>query len=223
MEEVLPYWVDRMRLEDIEQVVAIDRVAFPTPWSANAYRHEIVHNEAAHYFVALLRKSPSPAPPVVPSQGWRAWLTRRLRSARSPRYVVGYSGFWLMVDEAHISTIAVRPDFRRRGIGELLMLTMLEEAIRLQAVTATLEVRVSNVAAQQLYRKYGFDIVGRRRGYYSDNREDALIMTVYGILSPEYQARLSHLKARLHRRLVEAAPMSQEHEPQQSPYQAPEH
>jgi ribosomal-protein-alanine N-acetyltransferase len=198
----LPYLVVPMALDDVDQVTAIDRVSFSTPWSANAYRYEITQNEMAHYYVVVPRSSPVT---VVAGDGWLYRLRRWFTPASSSRPVIGYGGFWLMIDEAHISTIAVRPDFRGRGIGELLMVRMIEKAIALKASQVTLEVRESNAIAQQLYYKYDFVVTGRRRAYYVDNREDALIMTVEGVRTPAYQQKLANLKAMLLRRLTVTA------------------
>lgn len=151
---------------DIPQVVAIDQQSFPNPWSANSYRYELTQNQAAHFFVAL-----DPAPAARPSfLGW-------LLGQAGKRRVIGYVGFWSVVDEIHISTIAVHPRWRGRGIGEQLLQTVLQQALELGAVEVTLEVRVTNTVAQKLYRKYGFEEVGHRPRYYRDG-EDALLMTV---------------------------------------------
>lgn len=99
--------------------------------------------------------------------------------------------------EAHIATIATHPDWRGRGIGQRILLALLREAQRRQAQTVTLEVRVSNLPAQRLYQKYGFREVGRRKAYYQDNREDALLMTITDFALPDYQARLDALAAAL--------------------------
>ncbi|MGH2521165.1 MAG: ribosomal protein S18-alanine N-acetyltransferase [Anaerolineales bacterium] len=159
-----------MELADIPQVVAIDRLSFPNPWSANSYRHELSENIASHFKVAL-----DPAPALA-----RPGLLARLigQQELTPRRVVGYVGFWFVVDEVHISTIAVHPDWRGRGVGEQLLVAVLRSAVQLNATQATLEVRVSNAAAQNLYRKYGFAEAGYRKRYYRDNNEDALLMTV---------------------------------------------
>ena len=116
--------------------------------------------------------------------------------------VVGYGGLWLMVDEAHISTLASHPHWRGRGIGELLLLAMLDGAAEIGGNVVTLEVRVSNISAQKLYRKYGFEVVGRRKGYYSDNGEDAFIMTTPAITTPEFVRSIQELKASLFKRLA---------------------
>ncbi|MBI3359583.1 MAG: ribosomal protein S18-alanine N-acetyltransferase [Chloroflexi bacterium] len=157
-----------MELADVPQVAAIDRQSFPLPWLASSYRHELTENENAHFLVAHLG-------PVSrrPGQWWQDWFR-----PQPVRTIVGYGGYWYIMDEAHISTIAVHPDYRGQGIGERLLVAMLEHARSLGATLATLEVRVGNVVAQNLYRKYGFEEVGRRNGYYRDNGEDALLMTV---------------------------------------------
>ena len=104
------------------------------------------------------------------------------------------AGFWLMVGEAHIITIAVRKSNRRIGIGEKLLLSIIDKAMELNANTVTLEVRVSNSQAQELYNKYGFSPAGLRHKYYSDNGENALIMSTENIAHPSYTLRLQHLK-----------------------------
>jgi ribosomal-protein-alanine N-acetyltransferase len=92
--------------------------------------------------------------------------------------IVGFVGFWMLLDEAHISTIAVHPALRRQGIGHALLLEAIREAVAREAVLVTLEVRQSNQGAIQLYRRLGFEVVGRRVRYYKDNQEDALLMTL---------------------------------------------
>lgn len=109
---------------------------------------------------------------------------------------------WMFVDEAHVSTIASHPAWRGRGVGELLLLSLMREAERRAAIFVTLEVRVSNTVAQNLYLKYGFEEVGLRKRYYRDNGEDALIMTVQHFQRPEYKQRLADLEQTLRRRLA---------------------
>jgi ribosomal-protein-alanine N-acetyltransferase len=144
----------------------------------------------------------------------RAWLDsllpwRRSTPSRSPEIdrnhvrfpVVGYAGLWLMVDEAHVTTIGVHPDHRGQGAGELLFLGLADLAAELNALRVTLEVRVSNAGAQALYRKFGLDIAGLRRRYYSDNGEDAYIMWSEPVASPQFQHRLAKVRAQLAERL----------------------
>ena len=111
--------------------------------------------------------------------------------------VVGYAGIWLMVDEAHVTTFAVDPAWRRRGVGERLLIAVLDLAMERGAREATLEVRLSNLAARRLYEKYGFRPVGIRPRYYSDDNEDALIMTTEPLGEQRMQARLGALRAKL--------------------------
>lgn len=158
-----------MALTDIPQVVAIDRLSFSLPWSPSSYRFELTENHASHFKVAL-----SDEPPSV-----RAFFHRlRYWGQKSPRPVVGYVGYWLIEDEVHISTIAVHPKWRGQGVGDQLLRAVLTHAAEAEAVLITLEVRAGNTVAQNLYRKYDFEVVGRRKRYYRDNHEDALIMTV---------------------------------------------
>lgn len=159
-----------MRFTDIEQVVAIDRVSFSTPWSPNAYRFELTNRDTSHLVVLELA-----ARPHTVTGHWR-WLLRPLIRRISAGQVIGYGGCWLMAGEAHISTIAVGPDYRGQGLGELLLASMLKRAIQLHAEYSVLEVRESNATAQALYRKYEYRVVGRRRHYYRNDGEDALLM-----------------------------------------------
>ena len=191
MNATLPVVIEPMRLEDIDAVLSIDRLSFPLPWSASSYRYELTQNSHSYFFVALA----SPGDAASPRGGWRARLSMLLKGASEtpgePRLVVGYAGFWYIVDEAHISTIAVHPDWRGQGAGEQLLTGLLERALDLHAVKATLEVRVTNTRAQNLYRKYAFEEVGRRRRYYRDNGEDALLMTAE--LHPGYRDEMRRL------------------------------
>ncbi|BDG62454.1 ribosomal-protein-alanine acetyltransferase [Caldinitratiruptor microaerophilus] len=136
-----------MSLADIDGVMVVERLSFPTTWSRQAFVHEVTANTHARYFVA-----------------------------RAGRQVVGYGGMWLILDEAHVTNIAVHPDWRGRGIGEALMRRLMDCARSYGITRMTLEVRVSNHAAQNLYVKLGFRPAGIRKGYYTDTHEDALIM-----------------------------------------------
>ncbi len=161
-----------MQVDDISAVMEIENIAFATPWPAGAYREEVARNELAHCY-------------VLETEGSE---------------LVGYGCLWLIIDEAHISTLATAPVWRGRGLGELLLLALIREAVTMGAEMATLEVRVSNRAAQELYTKYGFQVVGRRKRYYQDNQEDALIMTV-APLDEAYQAALEQHRVMLYARL----------------------
>ncbi|MCS7260681.1 MAG: ribosomal protein S18-alanine N-acetyltransferase [Anaerolineae bacterium] len=203
----LPFYVRPMQLADVPAVMAIEHTAFSLPWPEGAYRHEITKNELAHYYVLCFR-SPSAPQQARVSSWWRRLRDSLRPEAAAPREVLlGYGGFWMMVDEAHISTIAVRQDVRGRGLGEFLLLGLLDEARRLGAQTATLEVRVSNTVARALYTKYGFRETGRRVAYYHDNNEDAIIMTTpvftVGNYWPMIEAHRTALLARLRQQLKE--------------------
>jgi ribosomal-protein-alanine N-acetyltransferase len=163
-----------MELEDIPSVHVIERTSFIVPWPDDAYRNELLTNRLASYIVA-----------------------------RSGDEVVGFAGLWVMVDEAHVTTFAVDPRWRRRGIGERLLLALLELAAARGAREATLEVRLSNMPARRLYEKYGFRPVGIRPRYYSDNGEDALIMTTEALASPAMRGRVDRLRAALEARAPE--------------------
>ena len=141
------YILRKMQINDLEQVLSIERVCFPTPWSKQAFLYEILDNDLADY--------------IVIDQGGQ---------------IMGYAGMWIILDEAHVTTIAVSPNCRREKLGE----TMLRELECLGACQGakkiTLEVRTSNYPAQALYNKLGYAERGIRKGYYSDTKEDAKIM-----------------------------------------------
>jgi ribosomal-protein-alanine N-acetyltransferase len=190
--------IERMDVEDIPAVMEIERAAFPRPWPEKAYRYELAENPDAYFVVA--RASSVEGATSHPASPWRK-LAQLLRlPARTSTQVsriapvVGFAGMWMYVDEAHIATIATHPDHRGRGIGERILLDLMREAQRRRAVSVTLEVRVSNIVAQNLYRKYGFEEVGRRKAYYQDNREDALLMTVQNFDTREHRDRLDALE-----------------------------
>lgn len=154
-----------MTLADVPIVGELEVLCFPAPWSLDTYRNELLHNRYGHYYVL----APALAPQLTPPES--------ANSALPP--LLAYGGYWLMGDEVHIVTLATHPRFRRRGLSERLLRLMVEQCVAQGAALATLEVRVSNKAAQQLYAKLGFVEVGLRRGYYHDNGEDALLMTLF--------------------------------------------
>jgi ribosomal-protein-alanine N-acetyltransferase len=202
------YFIEPMVEDDIEQIQQIERRSFSTPWSANTYRHELRSASNSRYIVA--RASPTPPPPRDERAPARRGLLAMLfgasqRPARSPHPIVGYGGLWLNVDEGHVTTIAVAPEYRGRGIGELLLNGLIDQALTLNTDMLTLEVRVSNIVAQQLYLKYGFRTSGTRPRYYTDNGEDALIMWTESVRTPIYQDRLRRLREQLFARLREEA------------------
>ena len=206
--------------KDVAQITEIDREAFPTQWPPTNYQHEL-RNRLAHYIVACDDEKIVDQPEVkAPSEKDLTGLAARLRqlfgrhrssSDELPppvgHYIVGFAGFWVMADEAHIINIAVWEAYRRQGIGELLLISLIDLAIELKARIITLEVRVSNTAAQNLYTKYGFTQAGIRRGYYIDrgynidSREDGLLMSTQDITSATFQAHLQQLKQALSEKL----------------------
>jgi ribosomal-protein-alanine N-acetyltransferase len=193
-----------MTLEDIPAVMAIEKTAFPIPWSQQAYRHEILDNPNGYFVVVRLRSAGvhanEPGNGTAPHNLLQR-LVGRAATSSPQRTIIGFAGLWMFVDEGHISTIASHIEWRGRRVGELLLVTLLREAQRRKAIFATLEVRVSNTVAQYLYRKYGFTEVGLRKRYYQDNGEDALIMTVENFTQPAYHAQLDVLEKALWQRL----------------------
>ncbi|WP_406685898.1 ribosomal protein S18-alanine N-acetyltransferase [Rossellomorea vietnamensis] len=138
-----------MTVDDLNEVMEIENQSFSIPWSRDAFLNELEHNHLSTYLVA-----------------------------EDGENLAGYCGVWLVVDEAHITNVAVLPDYRGRGLGESLMRKIMDIAIEFGARVMTLEVRISNMPAQHLYRKLGFKDGGIRKRYYSDNQEDALVMWV---------------------------------------------
>jgi len=143
-----------MRIDDLESVLVIDRISFTMPWPESAYLHDLKKNPDAILWVAE---------EISPISGTN---------------VVGMIDVWMILDEAHIATLAVHPDYRGKGIASNLLEELLVEAFRRGARRAMLEVRASNYKAQSLYINYGFEVVHRRRQYYRDNHEDALLMNL---------------------------------------------
>jgi len=146
-----------MRTEDLEQVRVIDKLSFSMPWPESAYEYELKENSHSIQWVAELNPS------------------------ESSHQILGMIVVWIILDEAHIATIGVHPEFRGQGVAGCLVVAALKDAIQNGAHHATLEVRAHNVKAQNLYRKFGFEVVGQRTRYYRDNNEDALIMTINNV------------------------------------------
>ncbi|MFH2104599.1 MAG: ribosomal protein S18-alanine N-acetyltransferase [Chloroflexota bacterium] len=145
--------IRRMQLIDVPVVHAIDVLSFSLPWPERSFRHEVTNNPAS-----------------------RCWVAES--GTESQSCIVGMLVLWLIEDEAHIATLAVHPEQRRQGIGERILLSALQAAKSEGARRAYLEVRASNTAAQSMYDKYGFSLAGRRPGYYKDNSEDAILLTL---------------------------------------------
>ena len=195
----------RLRAEDIEQVIEIEKEAFTSLWLGTSFKREL-NNRYARYLVACQPEpaerpsddSPAPAEEKPSKPADSSLWGRMVRGVREiagkeavpdgkPEDIAGYVGIWFQGNEAHITEIAVREKLRGNGIGELLLIGSVRAALENGSIVVTLEARVSNFIAQRLYEKYGFKQVGLRKGYYSDNREDAVIMTTSPIHANEYQ------------------------------------
>ncbi len=185
--QALPYRIRPMTSGDIPTVAALERRIFLDPWPFSAYVQELHFNASARYFVVEL------ANPALAPQQW-PWKTARSAS------LLGYVGMRWEGTRVHISTLAVREAWRGRGLGELLLLAVLEEAVQHNARSAQLEVRVSNKVAQSLYKKYGFVVQSRLGNYYRDG-EDAYLMCVEP-LGHAYGQKLAAYRAALDARLM---------------------
>jgi ribosomal-protein-alanine N-acetyltransferase len=198
-----------MQPKDIPEVIDIERDSFSMTWPANSYRRELEQNRMARYIVLRYEAEPGGPPSPPRPTGARLPFPFSLlplpadRQAPDPNDlpVVGYGGLWLMVDEAHVTSVAVRPGFRGKGLGELLMLALFDIATRLGARWVTLEVRVSNAVARRLYAKMGFREAGTRPRYYTDNNEDAVVMWSEELRSASFKERYARLKAELNGKL----------------------
>jgi ribosomal-protein-alanine N-acetyltransferase len=167
--------IEPMTVADLPAVHEIERASFTAPWPPESYRNDLETNRLAQYLVARVGDE-----------------------------IAAYGGMWLMIDEGHIITFAVHPAWRRQHVGERLLLSFLDLASDRGAHEATLEVRLSNLPARRLYEKFGFRPVGLRPRYYSDNGEDALIMTTEPLAEPSMRERVARLRA-----AVDAAPPPQ--------------
>ena len=165
-----PFIIEPMTDADVKEVLRIEQQSFSTQWPSNAFYQEMHDNKLAHYFVG-----------------------------RVDGRVVAYGGIWVILEDSHVTTIAVHPAHRGHKYGEIMLLHLLDEAIERGASWMTLEVRESNGVAQNLYRKYGFTTVSTRKGYYSDNNENALVMWAGNLKSEIYKNRLKALRSALNR------------------------
>jgi [ribosomal protein S18]-alanine N-acetyltransferase len=150
-------YIRSMKLDDLDKVHSIDQLSFSMPWPKRSYHYELLENPTS-----------------------RLWVVE-IQNPDGTKDIAGMIVMWIIVDEAHIATLAVHPDYRGRGIAKKLLIVSLKDAISQGMRLATLEVRANNETAQELYRKFGFVISGRRPRYYRDNNEDALIMTLHGL------------------------------------------
>ncbi len=170
-----PLFLRQMRLEDVPRVMSIEKECFPTPWHESAYLTEI-SNRSAYYIVAADEND-----------------------------IYGYAGMWVIMDEAHITTLGVAKNARGKKTGERLLVGLLDEAMKRGARRATLEVRQSNEVAQNLYRKYGFIPAAIRRGYYTDNNENAIVMWIDNMADMSFVAKYKMLKRKLEAEIENAA------------------
>ncbi len=169
--------ISRMTTADIRTVMRIEALSFTTSWPQSAFASELGDNKLAHYFIG------------------------RVGDAERGD-VVAYGGIWVILEDSHITTIAVHPDWRGKKYGEELLLHLLHQAIERGASWITLEARESNVVAQRLYRKYGFTTVSTRRAYYSDNGENAVVMWAGNLRGELYRRRLAALERDLRAELA---------------------
>ena len=204
--------IRRMTTADIDQVIEIEREAF-APLFMGASLKRDVNNKYARYLVAFQPEAadsePEPVPADVPQtptadgddslwgrmvKGVRGMVGRQTAGGSQPSDIAGYVGLWFQGNETHITEIAVREELRGNGIGELLLIGSVRVALERGSTVLTLEARVSNFIAQRLYEKYGFKEVGIRKNYYSDNREDAVIMTTSPIHAADYREKFRQLQ-----------------------------
>jgi len=165
--------IDRMTTADVRAVTRIEALSFTTSWPTSAFSSELSDNKLAHYFVG-----------------------RVVREGLEPE-IVAYGGIWVILEDAHVTTIAVHPDWRGKRYGEELLAHLIREATVRGAAYLSLEARESNVPAQNLYRKYGFATIATRRAYYSDNGENAVVMWAGNLKGTVYANRLAALEAEL--------------------------
>lgn len=196
-----PFSLRSMTVADLPQIEQIETESFPSAWPSSAYKREMERNNLARYVVAVRREPP--AAETRPAGSRLSGAIRRLFRRPPPpvaEYVAGFIGVWFMVDETHIVTVAVRESDRRQGVGELLLLEAFDLSTEKGVPVLTLECRVSNIAAQALYEKYGFQRLGIRKRYYTDNNEDALIMTTPSLEDPLYREQVEDLRRRYQER-----------------------
>jgi [ribosomal protein S18]-alanine N-acetyltransferase len=192
------FYLEPMRPEDVPEVSQLDHRCFTNPWPQSAYRRELANPET-NFYIVLRQKLPGVQVRETERDERRfSLLPRWLWSdSEDTDPIVGYAGMWVRAGEAHVTTIGVAPEVRRKGLGELLFVALIEEAIARDAEWVTLEVRVSNVQAKRLYEKYGLTRHGVRRRYYSDDGEDADIMWSESLRDPEYLRRVEFLRDQL--------------------------
>jgi len=202
----VPYVIEPMTLEDLPEVHAVEMQSVPTPWPLSAYRRELSSPQGNYYVVCRWRppaesSSPARRPEPRASRGLFPLFTRPQDEIPPPAPIVGFAGMWVVMDEAHVTIIGIAPAHRGRGIGEFVFTTLIDEALRRAVTWVTLEVRVSNDRAQNLYRKYGFTVQATRRRYYSDDGEDAYVMSSGSVNTAEYHQQYTALRNANHDRV----------------------
>ena len=208
----MPLTVRFMRRQDIIQVTEIDHQAFPTEWPPTNFQREL-ENNLAYYIVAYETQNKNQQSNAQSTQREiqpglfdrvRKIFLRNQISKEEPLEevpILGYAGMWIMADEAHITSIASHQDHRHQGIGAALLICLIELAIAKHSRIVTLEARVSNQVAQNLYYKFGFDKLGVRKAYYLDNKEDAVIMSTEYIGSPSFKEKFTQVKQTYNQKL----------------------
>jgi ribosomal-protein-alanine N-acetyltransferase len=201
----MPLTVRFMRRQDIAQVTEIDHQAFPTEWPPTNFQREL-ENNLAYYIVVYETQNKNPQSnaqsihrelqPGIFDRVRRIFLRNQVTKEEPSEEVsiLGYAGMWIMADEAHITSIAAHQGHRHQGIGAALLICLIELASAKHTRIMTLEARVSNQVAQNLYYKFGFDKLGVRKAYYLDNKEDAVIMSTEYIGSPSFKEKFTQVK-----------------------------
>lgn len=203
----MAYHVREMRSEDVSQVKEIDLEAFPNWRPLTNYEREL-QNQMAHYLIVY--SDTEKASKLVSNEnqendggngitGFSEKLRRLLlpvkeEKSQTTEKIVGFAGFWIMAGEAHVISIAVLKDYQRRGIGRILLISAMQLATNLNATFITLEARISNTGAHELYRQCGFSQQGIRKGYYTDNREDAVVMSTEETATHSFRTLLKKLE-----------------------------
>ena len=198
-------WLRRLQPQDINQVIEIEKEAFSPLWTSTPFKRELNNRYACYLVACPSPEAVDPAPflgdakPGLPllervTKGVHGLIGKPSNDPPKVELIAGYVSVWFQGEEAHITEIAVREPLRGRGIGELLLIGSVRAAQEYGSKVMTLEARVSNFTAQRLYEKYDFKNVGTRKGYYSDNREDAVIMTTSPIDTEDYHAMFQGLQ-----------------------------
>ncbi len=163
---------------EVPEIVALDQICLGSLWTAEAYLREIDSPNSSLVILRLLSSKFEQHP-------------------EHSDHIVGMACLWSIVEEAHITLLGIHPDYRRQGLGQLLLLTLLEDAIARQLEWATLEVNVNNVAAIELYQKLGFQVAGKRKGYYQPTGDDALVLWLKGMQQREFKSNLTQWQQQL--------------------------